>query len=171
MKRCSIALLALLTLSGCAITSRDATTELPGTAWDLVDLDGAEPVGQTPPSLAFTEDGSVTGSTGCNTFNAEVTIDGTELTFGPLATTRMACTDDAAAQQEQAYLAALGGGHRLHDRRCGPARARGWRLAHVRGRTRGRVARHAPVRSRRPARRTSTRRGRWYDPAEEAHER
>jgi heat shock protein HslJ len=116
MKR-SITLLALLTLSGCAITSRDATTELPGTAWDLVDLDGAEPVGQTPPSLAFTEDGSVTGSTGCNTFNAEVTIDGSELTFGPLATTRMACTDGAAAQQEQAYLAALEGvtGYTIDD--------------------------------------------------------
>jgi heat shock protein HslJ len=103
----STALFAMLALAGCAITSRDATTELPGTAWTLVDLDGAEPVGTTVPTIAFTDDGGVTGTTGCNTFNGEVTIDGGELTLGPLATTRMACADPAAGEQEQAYLAAL----------------------------------------------------------------
>ena len=106
MKR-SMALIALLALVGCAITSRDATTELPGTSWTLADLDGAEPVGEMPPSIAFTDEGGVTGSTGCNTFNGEVTIDGSELAFGPLATTRMACVDPAASEQEQAFLVAL----------------------------------------------------------------
>ena len=106
MKR-SIALIALLGLVGCAITSRDATTELPGTSWTLAELDGAEPVGEMAPSIEFTEEGGVTGSTGCNTFNGEVTIDGSELAFGPLATTRMACVDPAATEQEQAYLVAL----------------------------------------------------------------
>jgi len=96
-----------LALSSCAITSRDARTELPGTSWLLVDLDGTEPVGETTPSLAFDENGGVNGSTGCNTFNGEVTIDGNELTFGPLATTRMACLDDPTAAQEQAFLAAM----------------------------------------------------------------
>ena len=106
MKR-SIALLALLALAGCAITSREATTELPGTSWTLVELDGAEPVGETPPSIAFNDDGSVNGSTGCNTFSGEVTIEGTELTFGPMATTRMACVDPGASDQEQAFLIAM----------------------------------------------------------------
>jgi heat shock protein HslJ len=106
MKR-SIALIAVLALSGCAITSREATTELPGTSWTLVDLDGAEPVGETTPNITFTEDGTVTGTTGCNTFNGQVTIDGSTLSFGPLATTRMACVDPAASTQEQAFLAAL----------------------------------------------------------------
>jgi heat shock protein HslJ len=106
MKR-SLALLALLALAGCAITSRDATTELPGTSWTLVQLNGEEPVGETPPSLTFTDEGGATGSTGCNTFSGEVTIDGSELTFGPLATTRMACVDPAAAEQEQAFLLAM----------------------------------------------------------------
>ncbi len=108
MKR-SIALLALLALSACAITSREATTELPGTSWALVDLDGAEPVGETPPSITFNDDGSVTGTTGCNTFNGEVTIEGSELTFGPMATTRMACLDEGASLQEHAFLTALEG--------------------------------------------------------------
>jgi heat shock protein HslJ len=106
MKR-SIALIALLALAGCAITSRDTTTELPGTSWTLVDLDGEEPVGEMPPSITFTDDGGITGSTGCNTFNGEVTIDGSELAFGPLATTRMACVDPAASEQEQAFLLAM----------------------------------------------------------------
>jgi heat shock protein HslJ len=106
MKR-SIALVALLAVAGCAITSREATTELPGTSWTLVDLDGAGPAGEMPPSITFTDEGGVTGSTGCNTFNGEVTIDGGELAFGPLATTRMACADPAASEQEQAFLLAM----------------------------------------------------------------
>ena len=116
MKR-SIALLVLLALPACAITSRDATTDLPGTSWTLVDLDGAEAVGETPPGITFTDDGGVTGTTGCNTFNAEVAIEGSELTFGPVATTRMSCADPALAEQEQAFLAAIEGvsGYTIDD--------------------------------------------------------
>jgi heat shock protein HslJ len=106
MKR-SIAVLAVLALSGCAISSREATMDLPGTSWVLVDLDGAAPVGETPPSVAFDEVGGVNGSTGCNNFSGEVTIDGNDMSFGALATTRMACLDDATAAQEQAFLAAM----------------------------------------------------------------
>ncbi len=108
MKR-SFALLVLLALTACAITSREAITELPGTSWELVDLDGAEPVGETPPSITFNDDGTVNGSTGCNTFSGEVTIEGSEVTFGPMATTRMACADEAVSEQEQAFLLALEG--------------------------------------------------------------
>src|ERR687896_2220569 len=106
MKR-SIAMLALLTIPACAITSRDATMDLPGTSWVLVDIDGAAPVGETPLSLTFDEQGGVNGSTGCNRFSGEVTIDGPALTFGPLATTRMACLDPAQGEQETAFLGAL----------------------------------------------------------------
>jgi heat shock protein HslJ len=106
MKR-SIALLALVALTGCAITSRDVTIDLPGTSWVLVDLDGAAPVGETPPTIAFDDQGGVTGTAGCNTFNGEVTIDGSDLSFGPLATTQMACVEEGVADQEQAFLAAV----------------------------------------------------------------
>jgi heat shock protein HslJ len=103
----SIALLALVAVAGCAITSRDATIELPGTSWALVELDGAEPVGEVRPTIAFDDQGSVTGNAGCNTFNGEVTIDGSDLTFGPLATTQMACVQEGVADQEQEFLTAL----------------------------------------------------------------
>jgi heat shock protein HslJ len=102
-----IVVLFALAVTGCAITSRDATTELPGTSWTLVDLAGAEAVGDPAPSLAFTEEGTVTGSTGCNTFNGEVSISGSNVTFGPMATTRMACVEEDLAAQEQAFLAAM----------------------------------------------------------------
>lgn len=107
MKR-SLALLALgAVLAACAITTREATTDLPGTSWVLVELDDAEPVADAAPTIAFAEDGTVSGSTGCNTFTGSVTIDGTSLEFGPLATTRMACADPAVNEQEQAFLLAL----------------------------------------------------------------
>jgi putative lipoprotein len=109
MKR-SLVLLAVATaVSACAITSREATTDLPGTSWALIELDGAEPVADAAPTLAFAEDGTVSGSTGCNTFTGSVTIDGTSLEFGPLATTRMACADPAVSDQEQAFLLAVEG--------------------------------------------------------------
>jgi heat shock protein HslJ len=47
------------------------------------------------------------GSAGCNNFNGGFTVDGQQLTFGPLATTRKACADPAIGQQETDYLAAL----------------------------------------------------------------
>jgi heat shock protein HslJ len=105
--RASIAVLALLAVVGCAITSREATTNLPGTSWLLVDLDGAEPVGETRPHLTFDAEGGVSGSTGCNTFSGEVAIAGPSLTIGSLATTDMACLDPEVAAQEVAFLAAL----------------------------------------------------------------
>jgi heat shock protein HslJ len=106
MKR-SIALLAVFALAGCAITSRDATIDLPGTSWVLVELDGAAPVGETAPTIAFDDQGGVSGTGGCNSYNGEVTIDGSDLTFSPLATTQMFCGEDGVSDQEQAFLTAV----------------------------------------------------------------
>ena len=99
--------LVLLALPACMITERQATTDLPGTAWVLVDLDGAEPVEGAVPTLEFGDDDTVSGWSGCNSFSGEVAIDGNELSFGPLATTRMACVDPAAAEQETTFLLTL----------------------------------------------------------------
>ena len=98
---------AAVIISACAITSREATTDLPGSSWVLVEIDGEAPAADPPPTLAFNEDGTVTGSAGCNTFNGSVAIDGSALEFGPLATTRMACADPAIGEQETALLQAL----------------------------------------------------------------
>jgi heat shock protein HslJ len=56
----------------------------------------------------FSSDGTLSGSSGCNTYSANFTVDGANLQIGPAASTRMFCSDPAGVMdQEQAYLAAL----------------------------------------------------------------
>ena len=60
-------------------------------------------------SAVFNEDGSLTGSAGCNTYSAAYQLDGNKITIGPAATTRMFCGEPAGVmEQETAYLQALG---------------------------------------------------------------
>jgi heat shock protein HslJ len=49
----------------------------------------------------------VSGNAGCNQYNGPVVVEGDSITIGPLASTKMACADQAAADQEAAFLAAL----------------------------------------------------------------
>jgi heat shock protein HslJ len=62
----------------------------------------------TEAGATFADDGTVTGSTGCNTFRAPYRSSGSNVTFGPLATTRRACASAEATAQEQAIIAAFG---------------------------------------------------------------
>ena len=54
----------------------------------------------------FGEDGTLSGSAGCNRYNAPFELDGAKIKIGAAATTRMMC-DEPIMQQEQLYLAAL----------------------------------------------------------------
>ena len=54
----------------------------------------------------FSEDGKLTGSAGCNTYNTTYKIDGSSISIQPAATTRMACPQEVM-DQEAWYLAAL----------------------------------------------------------------
>jgi putative lipoprotein len=108
MRRLAIFLTAFF-VAGCAVTTRVATMDLPGSTWELVAIDGEALAGDAVPTLAFDEQGAVSGSTGCNTFSGEVAVDGNALSFGPLVTTRMACADPAANAQEEAFLSAMEG--------------------------------------------------------------
>jgi heat shock protein HslJ len=63
----------------------------------------------TEVTAAFQQDGTVAGSSGCNTYTGPYTepIQGS-VTVGPLASTRMACSDPAGVmEQETDYLTAL----------------------------------------------------------------
>lgn len=64
-------------------------------------------VADAPVTMDVTEDGTVSGTSACNQYNGDVTIEGTEVSFGPIASTMMACPDDVMAV-ETAYQAALG---------------------------------------------------------------
>ena len=79
---------------------------LAGPCWTLTDLDSGGVTG-TAPTLELTEtDASGTG--GCNTFGGTYTTDGDTISFGPLASTMMAC-EPPIMEQETVYLAALDG--------------------------------------------------------------
>lgn len=96
-----------------------------GTNWTLESIstgNGAvsSVIAGTVIDAAFSGDGKVTGSAGCNRYFADYTLNGTSLRFGPAGATKMYCHDPAGVmQQEQDYLAALGavGSYRIEGSR------------------------------------------------------
>ena len=103
-------LVALTALSGCGGSGADSDSSGLDGAWVLESLGGVSDLTPADPGVTSTltlEDGAVTGSGGVNTFRGtyESPADG-ELSFSPLASTRMAGPAPAMAQ-EAAFLAAL----------------------------------------------------------------
>jgi len=89
-------------------------TPLTGTTWRLVGMgDPADPTPVaegTAVTAVFTPEtdttGTVSGNATCNSYSTNYTLDGSNISFGPTTGTMMAC--DVGAEQETAYLAALG---------------------------------------------------------------
>ena len=70
-------------------------TQLVGTQWVLdVSALGVSDAGSVSSWIAFERD-RVSGNDGCNTFSGSYEADGSELAFGPLAGTKMACGSPA----------------------------------------------------------------------------
>ena len=84
---------------------------LANTAWYLTALGNTKvaiPVlAQSPITLAFGNNGEVSGNSGCNTFSGAYTTSENIVTFDGLALAPTACADQAAARQEAQFLAAL----------------------------------------------------------------
>jgi heat shock protein HslJ len=80
---------------------------LSGSSWQLEDLAGTPAVSGVEATLEFLDGDRVAGNASCNRFTGTVKASGSSITIGPLAATRMACTADAANDQEAAYLRAL----------------------------------------------------------------
>jgi heat shock protein HslJ len=108
--------LAILVVAACDSTGSgsNATPEptsaadLAGTSWTLVSIGAVPVVEGSGPHLTFDADGNASGSTGCNSMSGTYATDGAAVTFGPLATTRMACEANLM-NQETAVLQALAG--------------------------------------------------------------
>jgi heat shock protein HslJ len=108
--------LAILVVAACDATGSGSNAtpeptsaaELAGTSWTLVSIGGAPVVEGSGPHLTFAANGNASGSTGCNSMSGTYATDGAALTFGPLATTRMACEPNLM-NQETAVLQALAG--------------------------------------------------------------
>lgn len=86
--------------------------ELEGATWALESIVSGDavssvPVGVRPPTLTFTA-GEVVVDTGCNTGRGSYELAGTDVTFGPIAITRIGC-DEAATEVEAAVVGVLDG--------------------------------------------------------------
>jgi len=108
--------LGLLDADGNAVVTFTAQpTTLAGTSWTVISYNnGKEAVVSviigTELTAVFGEDGTLSGSAGCNDYNAayEADDDG-NISIGPAAATRKMCSEpEGIMEQESQYLAALG---------------------------------------------------------------
>lgn len=102
MKKCLLVLFVIcLAVSACA--SREDTVPLIG-SWRLTAYGPASsPIPAVPDVdaiLIFGEDGSLTGSTGCNQLGGEYTVTGDQITFDAIVSTLIACPDLQMAQED-----------------------------------------------------------------------
>ncbi len=79
---------------------------LDGSSWILATLNGQPAVKDTTVTLSFAA-GKVAGTDGCNRYTGSYTVDGSNIKFGQLASTMMACPDPIMKQAD-AYQKALG---------------------------------------------------------------
>jgi heat shock protein HslJ len=93
--------------------SRDVPPEplpLVGTTWTLTSIFSGDAVSSvvsgTEVTAVFATDETVSGSAGCNRFSGTYTMSGNQLSFSPLATTKMACAGYVMAQ-ERVFLDAM----------------------------------------------------------------
>ncbi|MFG3404389.1 META domain-containing protein [Streptomyces sp. NPDC048142] len=109
--------LTLTTEGGDTIAlSEEKAAGLVGTRWTVTTLLSGETATSVPadlpkervPRLTFSEDGTVRGDSGCNSFRGRAAVKGSTIVFGPAVATRKMCPE-AEMTVERAVLAALSG--------------------------------------------------------------
>lgn len=110
-----LAFLFTVFISGSASLQAQQPTSaarLAGTEWKLASFGGAAaevPVVEgTTVTIKFGVDGRAGGSSGCNSYGGDYRVRGNTISFGRIISTKRACTDPRANQQEQRYFRALG---------------------------------------------------------------
>ena len=107
--------MAILLMLAIPLAVQAAGSALAGTSWVLSTLNGQLPLPDTSLSLQLGEDGSATGSDGCNRFTTSFTASRSTISFEPAATTMMACPPAVATQAED-FMAALSTANRYQLR-------------------------------------------------------
>ena len=87
-----------------ALSAERASAQAPFGEWTIAGIAGDPVTGQ--PTLTIEATG-YSGSSGCNRYFGNITIDGTAIAFGPAGATRMMCAESALMEQEIALFAAL----------------------------------------------------------------
>jgi heat shock protein HslJ len=107
--------------TGNMVFSPQPPVSLTGLAWQVVSVNNgrgglASVLSETQLDATFSDQGIVSGTTGCNTYRGLYTVAAPMIAFGTLVSTRRACPSEEAALQEQAFLAALGASTRYELR-------------------------------------------------------
>jgi heat shock protein HslJ len=101
-----ITLLGLL-LSNCAMSSDPyPPPSLPDSAWLAEDIGQAGVIDMLQSTLKFDVNMNVSGNGGCNRYFGSAKVNGDEIIFSQLGSTKMACSQ-AVMNQEQLFLTAL----------------------------------------------------------------
>jgi len=82
---------------------------LTGTTWNLVayGLEYSAPPASVTPTIVFSHDGTLSGTSGCNSFFGQYQTDGETMSIGQMGSTLMLCFDDEVVKLESEYLALL----------------------------------------------------------------
>ncbi len=104
MKKVPAPLFALIGLFAIAATQTMAATAadtgILDTRWKLISVRGVPAEeGRAEAHLIFKPDGGLAGSTGCNNLGAVYTLDGDQIAFGPIMSTRMYCQEVARTER------------------------------------------------------------------------
>jgi heat shock protein HslJ len=114
MKKIQFYLLVLTLAAGILLAACSGGASASGSLignWELVSYgDPSNPTlaaADVETSVIFGEDGTITGTVGCNGFGGEYEVNGDTITFGPISSTLMMCTDTAVGDQETFVLNTL----------------------------------------------------------------
>jgi heat shock protein HslJ len=86
---------------------------LAGTSWEVISYNNGRGgvvsvIIGTELTAKFDDDGTLSGSAGCNNYNTTYEVDGENISIGQTAVTQMYCQDpEGIMEQEAEYLAAL----------------------------------------------------------------
>jgi len=109
MPRFSVAAIAfgvMMAGSGCTAADEPEQPSLIGTTWRAETIMGRPVIDAAASTITFEADGRVHGRGGCNRYFGSSTIDGEQVSFGALGSTKMACAP-ALMDQEARFFQAL----------------------------------------------------------------
>ncbi len=107
----SVLVLNLQQDSGNMLFEPQAAVPLSGTNWQVQSYNNGRGAVTTPlqdseMTAVFAPDGTISGSSGCNSFTGSYSVEGSSLSIGSVTSTQQTCSDPVM-EQEQAYLTAL----------------------------------------------------------------
>lgn len=123
MKNKTIVLAIVLGLLLAACAPGASGSELAGTSWRLVSIDGNTQVGGAiggqEVTLVFDANGGAGGSGGCNSYGGTYSTGANgSISFSEIVSTLMACTDNGIMDVEAAYFAALNAADHYEITQC-----------------------------------------------------